>query len=80
MLIVFKVVNENKIFIIVFEEGFVFFGVLVCCGIDYEKLGYKVGEFVIEVLEGKFVGDILVIILDEIEIIINEDILKVFDM
>ena len=80
MPIVSKVANENKIPIIASEEGSVSSGALACCGIDYEKLGYKAGELAIEVLEGKSVGDIPVTTLDETEIIINEDTLKALDM
>ncbi|MCC0697530.1 ABC transporter substrate-binding protein [Clostridioides sp. ES-S-0048-02] len=80
MPIVSKVANENKIPIIASEEGSVSSGALACCGIDYEKLGYKAGELAIEVLEGKPVGDIPVAMLDETEIIINEDTLKALDM
>ncbi|MGV9064398.1 ABC transporter substrate binding protein [Clostridioides difficile] len=75
-----KVANENKIPIIASEEGSVSSGALACCGIDYEKLGYKAGELAVEVLEGKSVGDIPVTTLDETEIIINEDTLKALDM
>lgn len=80
MPIVSKVANENKIPIVASEEGSVSSGALACCGIDYEKLGYKAGELAVEALEGKAVGDIPVTMLDETEIIINEDTLKALDM
>ncbi len=80
MPIILQKTLEKKIPIIASDKGSVELGALATQGIDYYKLGYKTGELAARVLEGEDISKMPITILEETDIIINEDSLKVLSL
>ena len=78
MATVTMITNENKIPVIVGEEGQVVNGALATYGLSYFNLGYKAGEMAVEILNGANPADMAIGYLpaEDCELIINMETVK----
>lgn len=78
MATVTMITNENKIPVIVGEEGMVSNGGLATYGLSYFNLGYKAGEMAVEILNGANPADMAIGYLpaEDCELIINMETAK----
>ena len=78
MATVTMITNENKIPVIVGEEGQVVNGGLATYGLSYFNLGYKAGEMAVEILNGANPAEMAIGYLpaEDCELIINMETAK----